>query len=67
MHNDARAVCMGLMLACGAVQAAEPSTASPPPRPPDRAEYRPHDLPDDVFKPSEEVSDDYPIAFPTDI
>lgn len=29
--------------------------------------YRPRPLPADTFKPSEEISEDFPVAFPTDI
>ncbi|MEQ8231527.1 MAG: hypothetical protein RLW61_03685 [Gammaproteobacteria bacterium] len=32
-----------------------------------RPEHRQRKLPDDVFKPSEEVGEDYPVPFPVDI
>ena len=32
-----------------------------------RPEHRQRRLPDDVFKPSEEVGEDYPVPFPVDI
>ena len=38
----------------------EPATGNGP-------EYRTRAMPTDTFKPSEKVSEDYPIAFPADI
>ena len=49
------------------LDAAETDADIAPARAADRAEYRPQALPDDVFTPSEEVSEDYPVAFPVDI
>jgi hypothetical protein len=47
-----------------------PSTqpATPESAPPtDGPSYRARPLPTDTFKPSERVSEDYPVAFPADI
>lgn len=41
-----------------------PPAVEPPPQGP---EYRARSLPTDTFKPSERVSEDYPVAFPADI
>ena len=61
----------GLLLIALGAPAAEPT---PPPAPPkeeekssERPEYRARAMPQDTFKPSEKVPEDYPIAFPADI
>jgi len=51
---------VALLLRAGAALAAEPA---PPPRP--EEQLRP--LPNDTFKPSEEIPEDYPVAFPVDV
>jgi len=61
---------LGALLGVAPLQAASPDdeTAVAPPRSTvDRPEYLPSRLPDDVFKPSKEISDDYPIDLPVDI
>ena len=58
------------------VSAAEPSApaaqssstpSTPEPATSNGPEYRTRAMPTDTFKPSEKVSEDYPIAFPADI
>lgn len=61
-------ILVALML--GVVPAAIGQQAPPPPPTapdPDRPEYRARQLPTDVFKPSEQVEEDTPVAFPEDI
>jgi hypothetical protein len=49
-------------------QPAPPATQAPPAEPaPQGPGYRARSLPTDTFKPSERVSEDYPVAFPADI
>ena len=59
-----------VMLSFSPLRAAEPDAnidvAQPRPRS-DLKEYLPQALPDDVFTPSEEASEDYPLPFPVDI
>ena len=41
---------------------------APPPRPSaDNPEYKIKKLPNDTFKPSEKISEDFPVPFPVDI
>lgn len=58
------------LLAMAPLHAAEP-TADDSSEPQEDAaaglEYQPQPLLDDVFVPSKEISDDYPIPFPVDI
>ena len=42
------------------------ASAAPPPDP-ERPEYRARALPTDSFNPSEQISEDYPVPFPSDI
>ena len=54
----------------GAVFAQDQQTpsAEPPTIPSgERPEYRKKKLPNDVFKPSEKISEDFPVPFPVDI
>lgn len=58
------------MLAMAPLRAAEPpanDTSQPPQEAAAGLEYQPQPLLDDVFVPSKEISDDYPIPFPVDI
>ena len=55
----------GLLLLLGAaVQAADAPAPAPDP---ERPEYRARGLPNDTFKPSEKVQEDFPVPFPEDI
>ncbi len=55
-----------LTAAVGAQEATAPP--APPPEPsPDQPGYRVRAMPTDTFKPSEKVSEDFPVAFPADI
>ncbi len=58
------------LLGATPLRAAPPAdeTAVAPPRSTvDRPEYLPEPIADDVFKPSKEISDDYPAVLPVDI
>ncbi len=44
-----------------------PAPAPPPETAPEGPGYRARALPTDTFKPSEQVSEDYPVVFPADI
>ncbi|MSR15381.1 MAG: hypothetical protein EXR86_12625 [Gammaproteobacteria bacterium] len=52
-----------------AQQTPQPAQAPPPASEPapEGPSYRARSLPTDTFKPSERVSEDYPVAFPADI
>lgn len=68
-------VCWLAMLGVAAPLPAEEAVSTPPPRRGEAApaavqdlpEYHARPLPKDTFKPSEQVSEDYPVAFPVDI
>jgi hypothetical protein len=65
-----RALAFAFLATAGLAGAAEKDEAPPaPPAPPPsgQREYEAQPLPDDTFKPSEEVSEDYPVPFPVDI
>ena len=58
------------MFAMAPVGAAEPpadDSGKPPAEAAAGLEYQPQPLLDDVFVPSKEISEDYPIPFPVDI
>jgi hypothetical protein len=46
---------------------ADETEVAPPRSSADRPEYLPEPISDDDFKPSKEISDDYPIDLPVDI
>lgn len=51
-----------------AQQNAQPNQEAPPPIPSaGSAEYKIKKLPNDTFKPSEKISEDFPVPFPVDI
>lgn len=50
-----------------AAQTQQGGDESPAQAAPDRPEHRFRPLPEDTFKPSEEISEDYPVPFPVDI
>ena len=52
-----------LLLLTGIVFADDSGSISQEPRPEDKKSS----IPDDTFSPSESVSEDYPVPFPTDI
>ncbi|MCB1749879.1 MAG: hypothetical protein KDK06_22095 [Gammaproteobacteria bacterium] len=54
-------------LAVAAPTAGAADQAPPPEPPPDHPEHRFRPLPEDTFKPSEEISEDFPVPFPVDI
>ena len=70
-------VWLGLTIAVFAIALPSPPTGAqeqPPPteEPPaipsgGRPEYTPKKLPNDTFKPSEKISEDFPVPFPVDI
>ncbi len=66
-HAAFIAIVLGLgVVAAGFAQQAPAPTPHTPPDP-ERPEYRARRLPTDVFKPSEQVQEDTPVAFPEDI
>ena len=74
MHSKGltTAVVLLLLAASGSVAAQNPTTerardAARAREEALRPEHRPRKLPDDIFKPSEEVGEDYPVPFPVDI
>ena len=57
-------------LPCGAQEVDQNDGQSPEPdvsQVPSGTEYRRRKLPNDVFKPSERISEDFPVPFPVDI
>ena len=57
-------------LVCGAVLAQEqqsPGEEPPPIASGGRPEYTKKKLPNETFKPSEKISEDFPVPFPVDI
>ena len=63
-------MCITLSTACGYALAQEQTTEgdAPPAIPAGgRPEYTPKKLPNDTFKPSEKISEDFPVPFPVDI
>ncbi len=81
MRSEVSLLALVALLACMPAVARAQSAAQAPPgtgaagSPPapaeqplqDRPEYRTRSLPQDTFKPSERVSEDYPVPFPEDI
>lgn len=63
-HGIAVAVLLAMFAAVPAPAANEPAETAPPA---ERPEHKFRPLPDDTFKPSEEVSEDFPVPFPVDI
>ncbi len=74
MHNKKRphsvllsalgALCLNASLLYAQNKPPAQENKSPPEKLP---EYHAKPLPDDTFKPSEQVSEDFPVAFPVDI
>ena len=63
-------VCIIVLAVGGLVNAQEQQDIGeePPPIPAGgRPEYNPKKLPNDTFKPSEKISEDFPVPFPVDI
>ena len=56
-----------LGLAGGYVHAQQQVRSAPEQENPERPEYRTRSLPNDIFKPSEKVTEDFPVPFPEDI
>ena len=73
MRVDYSMIPMLAALATVDVAAQTADTDYPPPaeqsapRSQDRPEYRFRPLPEDTFKPSEEIAEDFPVPFPVDI
>jgi hypothetical protein len=57
----------GSTIAVAAEQSQSQPSSSPPSDPPDQPGYRVRPMPEDTFKPSEKVPEDYPVTFPADI
>lgn len=72
MHNKRLAIGL-LLLACATSSVAQAPTTKPPPTiapvPEDseKPELKRRALPADTFKPSEAISEDFPVPFPVDI
>lgn len=62
---------LGVVVTCSFCVQAQTPTQSPPPREGTTEKEKPEltrrSLPTDTFKPSEEISEDFPVPFPVDI
>jgi hypothetical protein len=68
MKHAARRLFAVLLALAGAAAQAQQTPQSPPPAEnQERPEYRARALPNDTFKPSEQVQEDFPVPFPEDI